>query len=154
MYASVLGGILKNFRVVSIRAALLASVISLLPGQVDAFQGQNDSTLSAAQKDRRSELRKPVMTRWTREQIADFAGIWKRWNGYEILSRTSVPVLEIWGDRKRPHPSRAQMKIPERPNIELCWIAGASHFLPIERPAELADAINRFVQRVESSARP
>jgi pimeloyl-ACP methyl ester carboxylesterase len=119
----------------------------------DAFQGANHANLSPAQQARLVELRGAVMTRWTREQVADFGGIWRRWNGYEILSRTSVPILEIWGDRNRPHPSLARMKIPQRPNIEVCWIAGASHYLPLERPEELAGAMNTFIQRLESGGR-
>jgi pimeloyl-ACP methyl ester carboxylesterase len=35
----------------------------------DAFNGQNDLTLSAAQRKRRDELRKPVMSSWTPQQI-------------------------------------------------------------------------------------
>ncbi|MBL8295986.1 MAG: exo-alpha-sialidase, partial [Bryobacterales bacterium] len=30
-------------------------------------------------------------------------------------------------------------------NIELAWVTGASHYLPMERPGEVAAAINRFV---------
>jgi pimeloyl-ACP methyl ester carboxylesterase len=44
------------------------------------------------------------------------------------------------------------MQIPDRPNIELQWIAGASHFLPLERPAEVAAALNGFIRRVEKGA--
>ena len=44
------------------------------------------------------------------------------------------------------------MKIPDRPNIELRWIAGASHFLPLERPAEVAAVVNEFIKRVEKPA--
>jgi len=37
------------------------------------------------------------------------------------------------------------MRIPERENIGLRWIADASHELPRERPKEVAAAINDFV---------
>ena len=113
---------------------------------VDAFQQQNDKTLSPAQRARLAELRAPVMTRWKPEQIKDFQQIWHHWNGYAILEKTPLPVLEVWGDRNRPIPSRQLMKIPDRPNISMIWIHGASHFLPLERPAEVAAAINGFIQ--------
>jgi pimeloyl-ACP methyl ester carboxylesterase len=61
-------------------------------------------------------------------------------------------VLELWGDRNQPHPSREVMQIPDRPKIELQWITGASHFLPLERPAEVAAAVNAFVRRAEKAA--
>lgn len=118
----------------------------------DAFGGQNDRTLSAAERERRDESRKPVMSRWTPAQVKGFTSIWRHWNGFDLLNQTPVPVLELWGDRNRPHPSRAQMQIPDRPNIELQWVAGASHFLPLERPAEVAAAVNGFIRRVERAA--
>lgn len=120
----------------------------------NAFDGQNDLTMSAVQRNRRDELRKPVMSTWTPAQVKEFTGIWRTWNGFDLLERTPLPVLELWGDRKRPHASREQMQIPERPNIELQWVAGASHFLLLERPGEVADAVNAFIHRVERLAPP
>jgi pimeloyl-ACP methyl ester carboxylesterase len=118
----------------------------------DALGGQKD-TLSAAQLKRRDELRKPVLSRWTPEQVSDFTSVWRKWDGFDLLNQTPVPVLELWGDRRmEQRPSRAQMKIPDRPNIELRWVAGASHFLPLERPAEVAAAVNEFIKRGETCA--
>jgi pimeloyl-ACP methyl ester carboxylesterase len=119
----------------------------------DAFGGQNVETLSAAQLARRDELRKPVMSRWTPQQVKDFTAVWRNWNGYDLLNQTPLPVLELWGDRLRPHPTPSQMHIPDRPNIELQWVAGASHFLPLEKPAEVAAAVNAFIRRVEKASR-
>jgi len=45
------------------------------------------------------------------------------------------------------------MQIPDRPNIELHWVAGASHFLPFERPGEVAEAVNAFIRHAENRAR-
>ena len=60
-------------------------------------------------------------------------------------------MLEVWGDRNQPRPSRRQMRIPERANIQLRWVPGASHSLPLEKPQEVADAIDRFVFSLEVS---
>jgi pimeloyl-ACP methyl ester carboxylesterase len=60
-------------------------------------------------------------------------------------------VLELWGDRKQPHPSRAAMQIPEHANIELEWVEGASHFLPQEHPTDVAGAVNAFLHRAETA---
>jgi pimeloyl-ACP methyl ester carboxylesterase len=113
----------------------------------EAFEGQNDNTLSAEQRKRIAELRAPVMSRWSPGQVKEFGAIWRKWNGFDLLNRTPVPVLELWGDRNRPPAGRAQMQIPDRPDIRLQWIAGASHYLPMERPAEVAAAVNAFVRQ-------
>jgi pimeloyl-ACP methyl ester carboxylesterase len=118
-----------------------------------AFKGKaTDCTLSEAQKKRRFELRRPTTSRWTQEQLFAFAQIWEKWNGTEILEKTSVPVLEFWGDRgEAERPSRKVMHIPDRASIDLVWVAGASHFLLLERPEETAAAMNSFVRKVETA---
>ena len=128
----------------------LAGVISLegwTHHQVlrQAFSGQVDTTLSEELEQQRLEARRQTLSRLNQSQIAAFRSIWRRWDGLPILEATSVPVLEVWGDRNRPRPSRRQMRIPERANIQLRWVSGASHSLPLERPQEVAQAINRFV---------
>lgn len=139
------------------RPGLLRGVLSiegwtraLIAGR--AFKGKaTDSTLSDAQKKRRFELRRPTTSRWTREQLFAFAQIWEKWDGTEILDRTPVPVLELWGDRGDARPSRKDMRIPDRDNIDLVWVTGASHFLPLERPEETAAAAGAFIRKVEAA---
>ncbi len=116
----------------------------------DAFGGDAIGTLTPEQLARRDELRRPVLERWSPAQIDDFRTIWKRWDGSRFLEQTELPVLEIYGDRGKPRPGRERLHIPERGNIELLWIAGASHCLQIEAPGEVARAITSFVRRVES----
>ena len=82
----------------------------------------------------------------TAEQIRSFGAIWHRWDGTAILESTSLPVLEIWGDRGAVPPPLSAMKIPARPNIDVVWMKNASHSLLIERPAEVANAITRFIE--------
>lgn len=110
----------------------------------DAF-GANANVLAPALREKLAELRKPVMTRWTKEQVTEFGAIWRQWDGGPALEQMRVPVLQLWGDRGAPPATRDKMKIPDRANIELQWVAGASHYLPMERPREVAAAINRFV---------
>lgn len=119
-----------------------------------AFKGNTDGTLSAAQKARKFELRRPTTKRWTADQLKAFAQIWGKWNGTNILEQTALPVLELWGDRGAERPDRAKMLIPDRPNIELRWVAGASHFLPLERPDDTAAAIQDFLRKVEAGEVP
>ena len=133
----------------------LAGVISLegwTHHQVlrQAFSGQVDTTLSEELEQQRLEARGHTLRRMNPGQISAFRSIWQRWDGFPILESTSAPVLEVWGDRNRPRPSRRQMRIPERANIHLRWVAGASHSLPLERPQEAAEAINQFVFSVSA----
>ena len=86
---------------------------------------------------------------YTPEQVWKFSQIWKRWDGYEILRTTEVPILEIWGDRGRPIPSLKALHIPDRENIQVVWVEDASHLMTREAPRELAEAINRFIEGVE-----
>ncbi len=116
-----------------------------------AFKGRTDSTLSAEQKKRKAELRRPTTSRWKKEQLSAFAQIWTKWDGTQILEQTAVPILELWGDRGDAEPSRKVMRIPDRANIDLVWVHGASHFLPLERPEETAIAANAFIHKVETA---
>jgi pimeloyl-ACP methyl ester carboxylesterase len=112
----------------------------------DAFQGQTDITLTPQQKAHRAALSARATGRWSDAQRKAFRQIWRRWNGYEFLKTTSIPILEAYGDRGRAKPTLAQLRIPERPNIRMQWMANASHPLPVEKPAELAAAINVFLR--------
>ena len=115
----------------------------------DAFQRDTKSTLSPQQLELIQDYRDVLLKRWTEEQRKMFSSIWKQWNGSEFLRTTELPVLELWGDRGRERPDRVALGLPDRENIELVWFAGASHSLLIERPREVAEAINDFVARIE-----
>jgi len=113
----------------------------------DAFDGTMTNTLSGAQQVRLEESRRRATSRWSLDARQAFATIWRAWDGHDFLCRTDLPILEIYGDRGRPQPPQTALHIPERPNIELRWIEGASHALPFERPAEVARAFMEFIAR-------
>lgn len=102
-----------------------------------------------AEQERRRQL---ATGHRSQEERSWLSGLWTRWNGLDTLQHTDLPVLELWGDRGLPPPSREAMQIPDRPNIRLRWIAGASHNLPLERPVELADAIMAWLGELERAA--
>ena len=112
----------------------------------EAFSGQIYNTLSTKQEEQRLQARSETLSRLGEDQISAFRLIWQLWDGLPILQSTSVPVLEVWGDRNQPRPSHRQMRIPDRDNIRLHWVAGASHSLPLERPKDVAAAINQFIR--------
>jgi len=108
-------------------------------------------TLSPTQRSTREEMRARATAHWTQTQKDEFLRIWHRWDGYEFLSSTDLPILEIYGDRGRERPSLETLRIPRRPNIEMIWFANASHSLPLERPKELAQAISKFIRTQEGT---
>jgi pimeloyl-ACP methyl ester carboxylesterase len=113
----------------------------------DAFQGLKYNTLSADQLDRSADLKRPVIETWNDRQMDEFRQIWKEWDGYNFLCQTKLPILELWGDRGlQKRPELKSLSIPERENIQVRWILGASHLLPLERPQEVALAIADFVR--------
>ena len=121
-------------------------------GAAQAFKGVIVNTLSEEQMAKRQETRERVTKDWTEEQVREFARIWRRWDGYDFLATTEIPVLEIWGDRAQPRPPLEKLLIPERENIEVVWMEGASHSLLLERPREVAAAISAFIRRTEGGS--
>lgn len=120
----------------------------------DAFANDTDSTLTDAQRRFLADVRRRLLDRWDPAFRARYCAVWREWDGRDILNATPVPVLEIWGDRGRTRPSRAVMRIPDRPTIELAWIANASHNLLVEAPDQLAGLLNHFLTRAEPATLP
>jgi len=116
-----------------------------------AFDDQVDSTLSPAQVEQLAAEARATKERWPASAVKSFLATWRSWDGYDFLCRSRVPILEVWGDRGMSRrPNAQQLRIPERDNIELRWIENASHSLPFERPGDLAEIINGFVERTEA----
>jgi pimeloyl-ACP methyl ester carboxylesterase len=116
----------------------------------DAFQGQTDNTLTSEQKAVRAARRERATGRLDDAQRKAFSQLWRRWSGYEFLKTTGIPILEVYGDRGRAKPTAEQLRIPVRPNIRMQWMANASHSLPLEKPVELAVAMNGFIRDTEA----
>ena len=73
--------------------------------------------------------------------------IWKRfWNsvgafdGYDLLQSVEMPVLQAYGGMGRNASTRKKLRVPPNPHIRWRWFSGAGHYLPHERPAEVAEA--------------
>jgi pimeloyl-ACP methyl ester carboxylesterase len=113
----------------------------------EAFPDSANDTPSPALRARIAEIRGRVTARWSAEELQAFGKIWRMWDGYEFLCSTGTPILEVYGDRGREKPPLAALYIPVRPNITVRWIEGASHYLPLERPVEVAQAFMEFIGR-------
>ncbi len=119
---------------------------------VDAFEGVDmHVTLSPALRERHEEMRRQATGHLSPDERSRFSRVWTEWDsGESFLRTTELSILEIWGDRGRARPRLSQLRIPERQNIYLHWVAGASHNLPLERPRELAEAIDSFIKHLLS----
>ena len=61
------------------------------------------------------------------------------------------PVLQLQADRDPAQPPALFADAAMRcPNVKVEWVTNAGHFDNFDQPAQVADAINRFVRSVES----
>ncbi len=114
----------------------------------DAFGNEHCTTLTPELDSRRRVIRESVTENWSEAQKKKFGRIWREWDGTSFLRSTSLPILEIWGDRGMERPTLDQLQVPDRDNIEVKWIPEASHSLTLEAPRRVAQAINAFIYRV------
>jgi len=80
-----------------------------------------------------------------------WAAFWKTVedaDAFSFLEQTSVSVVEAYGSMGRCPDTEARLCVPRRPNIELKWIENAGHYLPHERPAEVAALCGYAAKRV------
>ena len=139
----------------NVRPAILKGIVSI-EGWTncrvleDAFQGDTDNTLSSEQRAKKAKMRANATGRWNDRDRQSFVWIWTRWDCFDMLSTTPLPILELWGDRGRERPTLRQLQIPQRDNIKVQWIEDASHNLLLERPDEVACAITNFIETAEA----
>ncbi len=120
----------------------------------DAFEYDMKSTLSESQLAEQLAYRQDVLKDWTEDQRKAFGLIWRQWDGEPTLQTTTLLILELYGDRGRTPATREQLRIPDRENIQLRWLNGASHSLHYERPQQVAAAINEFISVCEAQSAP
>jgi pimeloyl-ACP methyl ester carboxylesterase len=146
-----LGGMI-SIEMIRIAAERLLGVISLegwthWTALYDAFGDATNSTLTPEQEALIAAERKLLLDRWDPALRARYGTIWREWDGSETLDNATLPILSVWGDRGKPRPPRATLKIPTHGNIELVWIPGVSHNLLVEAPETVAEAVNGFVRK-------
>ena len=117
----------------------------------NAFRGLTGNTMTTEHKEKNARLRSHVLDSWSQEEVDEFRLYWRRWDGFDFLSATDLPILEIYGDRGREKPVREKLRIPDRPNITLHWIEDVSHNMHLEAPDEIARVTDDFIAHCESS---
>ncbi len=118
-----------------------------------AFDGVVSGPLTPAEQAAADADRERERAHLSQAERKAIGSIWTRWNGYESLMRSRVPVLHIWGDRGKPRPDRTALQIPDQPNIEVAWIAGADHRMLTQAPDVVAACIRDFLERTAPPAR-
>lgn len=120
--------------------------------QQNAFKqrGVPGSMLTEQEQATSDAMRTWALRGWTQDEQKEFATVWCKWNGaYSALTETNLPVLEVWGDRGlKPRPSRDDLQIPQRNNIELAWVNDACHYYLISKPGEIAAVVNGFLYKI------
>ncbi len=119
----------------------------------DSFRAAKSAPPVSGSQARYQAERKRATGGWTDAQRKAFGKIWRNWDGSEFLRTTTLPILEIYGDRGPPRPALDLLRIPNRVNIEVHWIAGASHLVPFEKPHELANVMTEFIRRTQTQRR-
>lgn len=69
-------------------------------------------------------------------------------DGYDYLQNADIPILEAYGSMGRNASTRETLRVPPNPHIRWRWIRGAGHYLPHERPAEVAEAAASVWRRI------
>ncbi len=119
----------------------------------DGFDLEMKATLTEEELEEAAAYRKEVLAKWSERQVKSFGRIWRIWDGESFLKETTVPILEIYGDRGKARPTWEALRIPERDNIRLLWVENASHKLHTQKPKKVAGGINRFITEREAELR-
>lgn len=73
-------------------------------------------------------------------------------DAWDFLASARIPILECYGSLGRRPDAAQRLRVPENPRIAWRWIEGAGHYLPLEKPAEVADACRALLRRVYDTA--
>ena len=87
-----------------------------------------------------------TFARWPEGAHDDFWSTVRSADAQRVLETTSAPILQCYGDRGQPRPRPTDLAVPERSNIEFRWFAGAAHYLPLERPGAVGEAIEGWIR--------
>ena len=101
------------------------------------FYGSLSET-EIAQIQRKSE---GTRNRFQSEVWSDFWESVKDFDAYTYLQHARIPICEVFGGMGRNDLTEKKLRIPPNPNIQWVWVSNAGHYLPHERPAEVAKVV-------------
>ncbi len=65
----------------------------------------------------------------------------QNFDAYPYLQDARIPICEVFGGMGRNSLTEDKLCIPPNPNVEWIWIPNAGHYLPHERPSEVAEIV-------------
>ena len=78
----------------------------------------------------------------------DWTRFWESVQAFDataFLAQTTIPIVEVYGAMGRAPEAERQLQVPNRPNIHWAWVPDAGHYLPHERPADVAAICQRSI---------
>lgn len=60
-------------------------------------------------------------------------------DGWSFLENAKIPIYEVFGEMGRHETTEKLLRIPTNPSIGITWIPDSGHYLPHERPVEVAE---------------
>lgn len=74
------------------------------------------------------------------ERVWDsFWGSVREFDGWTFLENAKIPIYEVYGELGRHESTEELLRIPSNPSIHIRWIPSSGHYLPHERPIEVAE---------------
>ncbi|HPU85049.1 MAG TPA: alpha/beta hydrolase [Candidatus Latescibacteria bacterium] len=104
-----------------------------------AFRGERFyGRLDAAATGAITRKRDATMARFSTEAWEHFWQSVREFDGSGFLSEARIPILEVYGGMGRVPGAEHELRVPENLYIQTVWIPDAGHYLPIEKPFEVA----------------
>jgi pimeloyl-ACP methyl ester carboxylesterase len=85
---------------------------------------------------------------------ANWATFWRsvqQFDGYDYLQQATVPIFEVYGELGRGPTTRDRLMVPDNPHVAWSWVADAGHYLPHEKPRDVAQLCMQMIEHVERS---
>lgn len=101
----------------------------------ERFYGRLDrsSVENIQQKNKMTQNRfDPIIWRCFWTSVEDFDAL-------SYLQTAKIPIFEVYGEMGRTDSTGEMLVIPDNPQIRVMWISNAGHYLPQERPVEVAE---------------
>ncbi|MCC7203898.1 MAG: alpha/beta fold hydrolase [Phycisphaeraceae bacterium] len=91
----------------------------------------------------------------TRDRFTQTSGGWdafwqtvSTFDATAFLQSASIPIFEVYGDLGRTPDSQRLLAVPDNPHIQWHWLPGAGHYLPTERPQDVAALCGQAVTAI------
>ena len=81
---------------------------------------------------------KPREARWEPDRWSRFWETVCAFDGVATLASLTIPAFHLYGTFGRHKKTQAELQLPSGANHTILWLDGAGHYLPQDRPKEVA----------------